>query len=457
MALSDVVTIVISRTAPGVTAAGFGVTLIATPRPTWPERTRTYTGIAGVALDFATTTPEYAAAAEVFGQNPAPKKLMFGRMANKPTKKQVIGLVSVADSTAYSVRAWCAGVLQTATFTSGISTTGDLITAGIAAALNALAVPDIGATSAASGSGASAIVTCTGDAAGNYFDLEVLDLNLLSLQETETDPGIVADLTAMAAESSAWYGLCLLYKSDAIVLAAAGWVETNTKLFIMASSASECATHAVSGATDILAALKSASRARTGGSYHPRNYEFFDAAQMGRWFPIAPGSDNWRMKTLSGITAGTGVSLFALTGTQQTNIQNKYGNFYYNIGTADNGVNVVGGRGLVADNEYIDVVRGIDWWSANLSAKLVNLEISVEKIPFTDDGVNLIKNQVKAQNTEGINANLINPTPIPIVTAPKVADVSAQNKALRNLPDVNTQWELAGAINTMTVNATITT
>lgn len=458
MALSDVVNVTISRSSPGVTAAGFGIPLIGTPRPSWVELTRTYATIAAVAADFATSTPEYAAANQMFSQDPAPERIMFGRMGHKPTKVQIIsfpGAGSIIDSTLYAVRIWCAGVLQTATFTSGVSTTGALIMAGITAAINALAVPDIGATAVDSGAGASAICTVTGDAAGNYFEIEILDLNLLAAAETTADPsgtGTVDDLTAIAAESSAWYGLCLIFKSKDIVLAAAGWVESNTKLFIMSSSDSQCATHALSGATDVLAALKSASRARTGPAYHPRGYEFFDASELGRWFPIDPGKDNWRMKTLSGVTPGTGVALKALTGTWTTNIEAKRGNYYIDMG----GVNVVFGDGLVSDNEYIDVIRGIDWWTARLQERIVNLEISLEKIPFTDDGVTLIKNQVRAQNSEGISAGLINPNPAPTVTAPKVADVSPADKAARHLPDVNTAWTLAGAINDMDVNATVT-
>lgn len=453
--IDDVVNVIISKTSPGVTAAGFGVALIATPRPTWVERTRTYDGIDGVAADFAVTTPEYAAANAMFSQNPAPEQIMFGRMANIPTKVQVISFPSgaaIRDNTEYAVRAWRDGVLQTATFTSGVATTGDLIMAGLAAALNALAAPDIGATSVFSGTGAASIVTVTADAPGNYFDIEVLDLNLLALLDTTVDPGIVADLTAFKAESSAWYGLCLLYKSEAIVLAAAGFVESNTKLFVMASSDSEVATVADTIATDVLHDLKAASRARTAPAYHPRGYEFFDAAELGRWFPIDPGKDNWRMKPLSGVTPGTGLSNFALTETQRTNIEAKRGNYYVDLG----GATAVFGDGLVSDNEYIDVIRGIDWWTARLQERIVNLELSVEKIPFTDDGVAMIKNQVRAQNAAGITQGLINPVPAPTVTAPKVADVDQADKVARHLPDVNTAWVLAGAINSVTVNATIT-
>lgn len=453
MSFSDVINVVISRSAPAITLPGFGILLIATPYPTWTERTRTYDDSDDVESDFPDTTAEWACANQAFSQNPAPESLMFGRMANKPTKVQVIGITTVSDTSTYSVRVWVAGTLQTASYVAQPSDTNDLIVAGLLAAVNALAAPSLNFTAASSGSSGSHVMTCTGTAAGDYFAVEVMDLNLMSSLDTTADAGIVADVTAIAAESVAWYGLCLIYKSNAISLAAAGWVESNTKLFVMASSDSAIATHALAGASDVLANLLQAARARTAGAYHPRDYEFFDASELGRWFPILPGQDNWRMKTLSGVTPGIGVGFAALTTTQTGNIEAKNGNYYYTIAP---GTNVVQGGGKVASGDYIDNVRGIDWWTATLSGDVVQLEIDEEKIPFTDAGVGLIKNAVRRVNKLGISQGLINPIPKPTVTAPLVADIDPTDKANRNLPDVDTEWVLAGAINASTVNATIT-
>lgn len=457
MALSDIVQVNITTANPGVTQAGFGVPLLVTSTATWTERTRVYKNLAAVASDFATTTPEYLAAEGMFAQNPAPPQIMIGRAALKPTQVHVVTIDTVITTagTKYQVNAFFNGALQTATFTTVGSDTNDSIVTGLVSALNALTSPNF--TAAATGSIGSHVVTCTANAAGNWFAIEPLASNLggvsnlMEVAETEVDPGIATDLTAIALESSAWYGLVLLFKSSAIVLAAAGWVESNTKLFLVSTADTQCATIADGSASDVGHGLKAAARARTAADYHPRNYEFLDACTIAKFFPISPGGDNWRLKTLSGPTPVN------YTGTQTTNLQAKRMGYYYILG----GVNVIGGNATVSDNEYIDVIRFRDWWVARMGERLANLLIQSNKVPYTDAGIALIEAEVRAQNAEGIAAGGINPgsppgIPAPSVTVPKSGDVSSADRAARQLNNVNTSWTLAGAINFLTVNAAIT-
>jgi hypothetical protein len=449
MGLNDIATITISRSSPGVTKAGFDTMLIATDRPTWTEHARSYTSLTGVASDFATTTPEYAAAENAFAQTPQPKKVMFGRLEHKSTKIQTITIKSVKDSTNYRVNVWCNGTVQTATYPSGTGATNDTIATGVAAAITALAAPDIGATAAATGSSSSKIVTCTADSAGNYFDLEVMaeatDTQvsaLMDLTETTVDPSttLAADLDAIQADSDPFYGLCLIAKG-ALVGVAAGWAQSNGKLFGVSSSDTQIATVNISTAEDVMEELLDNSRSRSAPAYHPRNYEFFDVAQMARFFGIAAGGDNWRMKTLSGVTP------VVFTDTQITNMEAKYCNYYYTLG----GVNVVGGKGKVSSGEYIDVIRGLDAYTADVQEGLVDLELNNEKIPFTDEGIALIEALLRQKNKKWIKAKLIAASPAPTITVPLAADVDSDDKAARDLTGVSTSWTLAGAINKVAV------
>ena len=452
--LTAIVDITISTTNPGVTRAGFSNPLIATPNPSWTEHVRSYTGLTGVATDFATTTAEYAAAAAVFAQSPTVKKLLIGRMGHKPTQVHVIKVESVKNTTAYRVRAWAAGVLQTATYTSDGSATNDEIAAGLASALNALAAPDIGFTSAATGAGGSQVCTVTADAAGNWCSIEVMaevtDTQvsaLLSVKETEVDPSTStsADLDAIKADSDDFYGVVLLFKSYDISVAAAGWAETNKKLLILSTADTVVATESISTAEDVAEQLLDQARAQTGPMYHPRSYEFFDAAEMGRFFAIPPGKENWRMKALSGVTP------VVYTDTQITNMEAKRCNYYYEIG----GSNAIGGKGKVSSGQYIDVVRGLAWYEARLGERIVNRLLSLEKLPYTDAGIAIIENEIRAQNKEGIDQGLIADSPAPTVTVPKAADVSDADKLARELNGVSTTWTLAGAINKIFVNVQV--
>ncbi len=515
MSLADVVNVVISLTAPPVTAAGFGVPLIPSPNASWVERTRDYSDISAVADDWDPTDPEYQAANAIFSQNPSPPLIEIGRLANKPTMVQTLALLGGAQAATYGVNVQKDAVVQKATFTPGViaawqnthgylagdlvqndtapikvykcitpgtsagsggptgtgsnitdggahwkyqgalvnGTANDVVIDGLVAAINALATPALNFTAAATGVAGAEILTATGNAVGDWFSLEPLAANspaalsdLLTLTETTADAGIVADLTAIKDADSDWYGLILLFKG-ATVAAAAGWVESNTKLFIAGVADGKVATDADGGATDVAHALKAASRARTGVFFHPRSYEFADAAEMGRFFPISPGGDNWKMKSLSGVTPTT------YTDTQKTNLNAKFCNFYYPL---TNSTFVIGGKGKVAANEYIDVVRGLDWWSARVSERMVDVELQNEKVAFTDAGIALFEAELKGQNADGITAGLIAPFPIPIVTAVAAADVSATDRANRTYSGLATSFRLAGAINDLTVKASVT-
>jgi len=316
-----------------------------------------------------------------------------------------------------------------------------------------------GTTQSLQGSAGSKTLRVLANASSVWVAVEIDDPNRLSLAQDHAAPtssGLATDLAAIAAETTDWYGLITLYNSSAYVAAAAAWCESNTKLYAAAVNDTACATAAYTGASDIGHTLKATGYARTAPFFHPRAADFADAGEMGRFFPIAPGGDNWRLKTLVGVTSGWGNGT-QYTSTHVTNLTARNMNFYYDLA----GLSVIGGEGMVAAGEYVDVVRGIDWWSARTQERLANLLIQNEKVPFTDKGIALVEAEVEAQNDEGVRAGLINPgsppgIPAPSVTVPTSGSVSPSDRAARTLNNVNSQWVVAGAINHLVVNATVT-
>lgn len=343
---------------------------------------------------------------------------------------------------------------------AGTGSTGDCcndaIVYNLLLAVNALAAPvvagDTGATKFATtlqGSAGAKTLQFLANAAGVFFGVEVYDMALLSLGQTQTDPGVGTDLTAIRLVTDSWYELQTLFNSGlstGLVKGAAVWAEANKKLYVASVQDSTCATvaYALSG-TDILTVLRDAAYGYTAPFFHTANDQFADAAEAGRFLPLDPGSENWRLKTLAGITAKP------YTPTHITNLEAKYANYYTQIG----GVNLIGGDGKVSANEYIDVIRGIDWWKNGVQTRLINVLIQNNKVPYTDSGIAILEAQIKAQNNDGIKQGLIAPDPAPTVSVPKAADVSPSDKALRKLGSLNTSWTLAGAINKLTVNAVV--
>lgn len=335
--------------------------------------------------------------------------------------------------------------------TGGI--TADAIIQGLKSKLEALGAPTaIGtgaqqAVAAIAGGLGSRTLTLTANAAGKFFAAQVYDRQMLTVAQDHADPGIATDLAAIKLQSNAWYGLVTLYNSEPLIKAAAAYVEANTKLYPAASVDTKIATDPEgSSATDVAHDMRALSYARSWVFFHPSPDEFADAASLGKWFPVSPGGENWRMKTLAGVTVEP-------YGDDETaNFLAKNVAYFYDVG----GRFVVGGKGKSAGGSYVDTVRFLDWYTSELQAKLANLAIDSDKIPFTNAGIDSIEGKVRQQNKAGIDAGGIAPDPEPIVTSPDVLDISSEDKADRELSGVETQFTLAGAIDHITVNVTAT-
>lgn len=329
--------------------------------------------------------------------------------------------------------------------------TNDAIVNGIKTKISALIAPPVVGTGAGQlaaslqGSQGSRTLQLLANAAATFFGVQITKRDRMNIAETQADPGIVADLTAIALENNNWYGLVTPFHSSAMIAAAAGWVETNTKLYAASTLDSSIPQMAASIATDVAMTLKNASYVRTWAFYHPSNDEFPDAAEFGVFFPVSPGGETWRMKTLFG-----GVSEQTYTSTEEANLLAKNCSFYYDMA----GVSVVGGNAVDAFGEYIDTVRFIDWYTANLQADLADLVIQAMKIPFTNPGVDQVEAKVRKRNDAGIAAGGIAANPKPIVTAPDVSTTTQAQRLSRQLTGVQSSWQLAGAIHQITVSVT---
>ncbi len=295
------------------------------------------------------------------------------------------------------------------------------------------------------GSQGSRTLRYLANASNKFFGLQVYSRAALTIAQDHADPGVATDLAAVAAESKAWYALVTLFNSEDYVNAAAAWVESNTKLYAAASLDSAIARTAESvSATDVAHDIKAAAYARTWAFFHPSNDEHADAAEFGKFLSYSPGSETWRMKTLAGVTVEN------YTDTEITNMKAKYAHFYYDIG----GRNVVGGDAKTGSGEYVDVTRGLDWYTSELQAKLANTAIANGKIPFTNAGIDMIEARITEQNLAGVAAGLISPDEDIIIETPDVTDISDEDKADRELSSVVTTWTLAGAIHHITVSVT---
>jgi hypothetical protein len=162
--------------------------------------------------------------------------------------------------------------------------------------------------------------------------------------------------------------------------------------------------------------------------------------------PKPPGSATWAFKTLKGITRDV------LTAGQKTAAKNKRLNTYTTVG----GKNVTQ-WGQSPDSGFTDIVVGTDWLFARLQEAIWGAFTAADKIPYTDSGVDTIRNVINGVLTLATRKpySFLATDPAHTITAPKVADIDIAERANRNLPDVSFTATLTGAIHTVDVSGVL--
>ncbi len=430
--LSDVVSIAITATTVNPTQAGFNTPMIISHTATWSERVRSYSTIAGVGSDFATTTPEYKAAAKIFAQNPSLNLVKIGRAALPPTQRWAVTPVAL-DSHKYSM----SFNGTTVNFTSDTSGTVTEIIAGLKTAIDLLSL-------AITVSDQTTYMRIVANVAGAWFRVGTIvdgspqqDPNL-GLVEDHADPGIATDLAAILVADSAWYSLITTFNSKAYVDAAAAWCETNKRLYVVQTQDSPCINTTLSGTDDVMESTRGNSLTHTAVIYSEANDDFADAGWCGAKLVGTPGTNTWKFANISGVTAGN------YTTTQRSNIKAKNGNFYEEIA----GVAITQ-NGTVAGGGFIDFTIYIDYLQARLAERIFGLLAASAKIAYTDAGIALIAAEVRAQlQTDEARGAL---APGWTVTVPLAANVSSADRASRTLNGVSFAAQYAGAIHLVNI------
>jgi hypothetical protein len=443
-ALDQIVSVEITTQGAGLTADGFGTALIMSYRArliAGVDKVRSYSSLSEMALDgYTATTPEYLMAQKYFAQNPRPDVIKVGKGTLPPTQRYDITVVSVQNSTDYTVLYDGVEV----TYTSDASATNDEIATGLAAALDTAMAASHGA--ATSGSGGSLICRVTADAAGGWASIEVQNIGLLKITQNNAATTVATDLDAFLDEDSDWYCVLNPWGSEAQIAAVAAWVESNEKTYSACSGDTEILTVTSGSATDVAKDLITAAYTRTIIHYHPSPIDFIDAGFAGKILPKDPGTETGALKTLAGVDA------YTVSTTQLTNAEAKNCNTYTTLA----GRNVTR-WGKVASGEWFDVIRFNDWMKVRMQTRIASLLFNADKIPYTDAGIAQVVGQVRGQILDGIEVGGISDDEGEefSITYPRASEVSSEDKAARILPDVEYSYTLAGAIHKTVVRGTV--
>jgi hypothetical protein len=430
MSLADHVSLTITQDSVGVARAGFGVPLILSHNAAFGERLRAYTDLAGIAADgFALTSPEYLAASAMFAQAPRPEKVKIGRAALQPTQVYEVDVLTPKDDHIYQLSLSGEGVTpEVVSFTSDGSATANEIVTGLMGLVNAVVGKNFTATLSVD------TLVITGDTAGDWFSVEVLDVTDLENNQVHVDPGVATDLAAIQLFDDDWYCLYTFYNSEPYAIAAAAWINGQKKIYVADSCESQAITTAA-GNGDLIDTIATNNYARVAGMYHPNPGSFAAAAWMGDMLPREPGSATWKFKGLSGVAA------VLMTATQRGNLVAKNGNSFETVAGLD-----ITFEGTTGDGDFLDIQRGLDWLEDDMTKTVFETLAGAPKVPFTDRGVALLEGAMRASLKRAVDRQILAESPEPQVTVPKVAGVSAGNKTARILPDMKFSGTLSGAI-----------
>jgi hypothetical protein len=266
------------------------------------------------------------------------------------------------------------------------------------------------------------------------------------------DTNWTAALNAMKEQNNDWYAISVAARQMEHQQECAQWIQANVKLGGLCSGDSTI-TDEETG--DIAAWAKLNNLDHVFILFHPDakladaavdelspNDPIPEAALFGKMLTKKPGSATWKFKELQNVPT------YELSQGQVKNIEDKNANWY--MTTADVPMT---SNGQVAAGEYIDVIHGVDWLKARIQNLIFTALIGVDKVPFTDEGVQMVVSPLKAAleeaKTNGILASYE-------VSYPAVADVSITDKGMRFLPDVNFTGVLAGAIHATKINGVVT-
>lgn len=458
--LNSIINVSISRTTTTPTQTGFGTPLLISADPQinpasgseWgTERVRTYNSLSAVGDDFATTTNVYRMATALFAQTPAPPSVKIGRWSTA-----LISQVTTITPSSFAENAsWGFSVNGTVySFTNGGAYVDieDAIDAFLASAVKTTIEAAHDVTLTKSGITASAVMLATSDTVGETFrygnPTNVTLRETTNVTSTES-AGLITDFNAMIDADNDFYCVLLDACHEDLIVALAGDIagkaSSNPKLFI--AQTFDTAVKTVTAANDVTATSPTVAGYLKENAYdrvalvYSESGDYVDCAWAGRCLPELAGSITWGWKSLIGVTVDS-----ALTDTHETNLEAKYVNFFTTVA----GVNAIR-YGITSGNEWIDIMRGSDWTAARIRERVLTLILNRDKVPYTEQGIELVRAEILSQLQNGVSRGFLAATPEPTCTVPDITIITAANKSGRHLTGVKFRAILAGAIHKTTL------
>lgn len=451
--IDRIVNVQISLNTTGISTEGFSTLLCVGPHMYGLTRVSTYTDPNQMIEDgFSADDALYRMVSDAFAQTPSPAQVKVGRQQVDGFTLMVGQLGATSTYTLTVSNTLSDGTIRKKeyTYTNSSGSESDILK-GILQAIT---------------SDSDAVLTDNEEQAaeetltelhleaknpGTAFSVKVTS-NLQTAMDDTTET-IAFSMAKIVTSDTDFYGVALASRVDKDILAMAEWAEANEKLFGTATAADGAKNSEIT--TDIGSQLKAKNYYRTFWFYHALAAEEYpECAIMARCFAIDPGGETWALKQLSSITTD------GLSETESLAVQGKNGNTFEavrNISITQNG--------KVAAGEWIDVIRFRDWLAEEIKVNVLNVLINANKVPYLDVGIASIESAMRSALNLGQDRGGIAQTEYDeagnknlgyTVSVPLNANISPNQKALRELKDCKFTARLAGAIHTVEITGNLT-
>lgn len=243
------------------------------------------------------------------------------------------------------------------------------------------------------------------------------------------------DLAQLQLLNPDWFGVAMETNSNAALQSAAPWCAANKKFgFFRLLSKSALPT---SGADSNYVSV-----------WWNSQVDYLEVAAASNILARTPGSYTAAFKTLEGIGTTTG-----LTSGEETSLKARGINWYPTVGGRKITYNGTVHNG--ATSGFIDTYIGALYLEARMEEDVYGTLVAAEKIPFTDDGINMVVNTIYSRLQQSVNEGYLAASPKPTVVAPTAASVSSVDRAARLLPNITFSAYTAGAIQKVLISGTV--
>lgn len=450
MALQDIAKATITTSSVSVGRAGFSTLLILGQHARFLDRFKIYGG--STPLDdmitdgFTTDDAEYSAAVIAFSQlYKRPATVLIGRraVAGADAQDSTVTITAAVDGYTYKLGLGYDFVEYVAGAADTITTIRD--------ALLALVYSTWPFTAATSSTDAIAF---TGKWIGVDFTFRISGANMSTavVQAAVAPTESVDDaLAAIKADGATFYGLAATSNLTADVAALVAYAEPRGYLYSWRTDSADVADAGITN--DPASTFKAAARFQTYGIWSFAPWEFPDVSlTAGRLaVNLDQTATTWELMTLPGVrTSPDNV----LTTTMKAALKGKNVLWYEEAG----GQPVVRNT-KVASGEWIDVVVGIAWLTAriqeNAFAIMKGATLAASKLDYTNQGgVAVLETSLRRDLQRAVDTGFIRDGYT--ITPPDVDTLTSAERATRELPAIQFQANIKGAIHVANFTGVLT-